>query len=110
AVENKIAALEGGTGALLTASGMSATTLAIQNLAEAGDHVVASAALYSGTSNLLRFTLPKYGIEVTIVEDPSDLEQWRAAVRPNTKVLFGETIGNPKDVVLDVEGIAHIAH
>ncbi len=110
AVEQKIAALEGGVGALLTASGMSATALAIQNLAEAGDHVVASAALYGGTVNLLRFTLPKYGIEVSIVEDPSDLEQWKAAVRPNTKAFFGETIGNPKDVVLDIKGISAIAH
>lgn len=110
AVENKIAALEGGVGALLTASGMSATALAIQNLAEAGDHVVASAALYGGTVNLLKFTLPKYGIEVSIVEDPSDLEQWKAAVRPNTKAFFGETIGNPKDVVLDIRAIADIAH
>lgn len=110
AVEQKIAALEGGVGALLTASGMSATALALQNLAEAGDHVVASAALYGGTVNLLKFTLPKFGIEVSIVEDPSDLEQWRAAVRPNTKAFFGETIGNPKDVVLDVRGIADVAH
>ncbi len=110
AVENKIAALEGGVGALLTASGMSATSLALMNIAEAGDHVVASAALYGGTVNLFTFTLPKYGIEVTLVEDPSDLEQWRAAVRPNTKAFFGETIGNPKDVVLDIAGIADIAH
>lgn len=110
AVEQKIAALEGGIGALLTASGMSATALAIQNVAEAGDHVVASAALYGGTVNLLKFTLPKFGIEVSIVEDPSDLEQWKAAVKPNTKAFFGETIGNPKDIVLDLEGISGIAH
>ncbi len=110
AVEQKIAALEGGVGALLTASGMSATTLALLNVAEAGDHVVASAALYGGTVNLLQYTLPKYGLEVTLVEDPSDLAQWQAAIKPNTKVLFGETIGNPKDVVLDIEGIADIAH
>ena len=110
AVEQKIAALEGGVGALLTASGMSATHLALVNIAEAGDHVVASAALYGGTINLLKFTLPKFGIEVSFVEDPSDLEQWRAAVRPNTKVFFGETIGNPKPVVLDIAGIAEVAH
>ena len=110
AVEQKIAALEGGVAALLTASGMSATHLALVNIAEAGDHIVASAALYGGTVNLLKFTLPKFGIEVTLVEDPSDLEQWRAAVRPNTKVFFGETIGNPKDVVLDIAAIADIAH
>lgn len=110
AVEQKIAALEGGVGALLTASGMSATHLALVNIAEAGDHIVASAALYGGTINLLKFTLPKFGIEVSFVEDPSDLEQWRAAVRPNTKAFFGETIGNPKPVVLDIAGIAGIAH
>ncbi len=110
AVEQKIAALEGGVGALLTASGMSATHLALVNIAEAGDHIVASAALYGGTINLLKFTLPKFGIEVSFVEDPSDLEQWRAAVRPNTKAFFGETIGNPKPVVLDIAGIAEVAH
>ncbi|MDN5743974.1 MAG: bifunctional o-acetylhomoserine/o-acetylserine sulfhydrylase [Nocardioidaceae bacterium] len=110
AVENKIAALEGGTGALLVSSGMSATSMALMNVAEAGDHVVASAALYGGTVNLFKFTLPKFGIEVSLVEDPSDLEQWQAAIRPNTKALFGETVGNPKDVVLDVAGIAGIAH
>ena len=110
AVEQKIAALEGGVGALLTASGMSATHLALVNIAEAGDHIVASAALYGGTVNLLKFTLAKFGIETTLVEDPSDLEQWRAAVKPNTKVFFGETIGNPKPVVLDIAGIAEIAH
>ena len=110
AVEQKIAALEGGVGALLTASGMSATHLALVNIAEAGDHIVASAALYGGTVNLLKFTLAKFGIETTLVEDPSDLEQWRAAVKPNTKVFFGETIGNPKPVVVDIAGIAEIAH
>ena len=110
AVEQKIAALEGGVGALLTASGMSATHLALVNIAEAGDHIVASAALYGGTVNLLKFTLAKFGIETTLVEDPSDLEQWRAAVRPNTKAFFGETIGNPKPVVLDIAGIAEVAH
>jgi O-acetylhomoserine (thiol)-lyase len=110
AVEQKIAALEGGLGALMTASGMSATTLALMNLAEAGDHIVASAALYGGTINLLQHTLPKYGIEVTLVEDPHDIEQWKAAVKPNTKAFFGETIGNPKDIVLDVAAIADAAH
>jgi O-acetylhomoserine (thiol)-lyase len=110
AVEQKIAALEGGIGALMTASGMSATTLALMNLAEAGDHIVASAALYGGTVNLLQHTLPKYGIEVTLVEDPHDIEQWKAAVKPNTKAFFGETIGNPKDVVLDIAAIADAAH
>ncbi|WP_338751573.1 bifunctional o-acetylhomoserine/o-acetylserine sulfhydrylase [Janibacter alittae] len=110
AVENKIAALEGGVGALLVSSGMSATSMALMNVAEAGDHIVASAALYGGTINLFQHTLPKFGIEVTLVEDPGDLEQWKAAVKPNTKAFFGETIGNPKDVVLDVAGIAGVAH
>ncbi|QBF46369.1 bifunctional o-acetylhomoserine/o-acetylserine sulfhydrylase [Janibacter limosus] len=110
AVEQKIAALEGGIAALMTASGMSATTLALMNLAEAGDHIVASAALYGGTVNLLQHTLPKYGIQVTLVEDPHDIEQWKAAVKPNTKAFFGETIGNPKDVVLDIAAIADAAH
>ncbi|KRE38361.1 O-acetylhomoserine aminocarboxypropyltransferase [Janibacter sp. Soil728] len=110
AVEQKIAALEGGIAALMTASGMSATTLALMNLAEAGDHIVASAALYGGTVNLLQHTLPKYGIEVTLVEDPHDIEQWKAAVKPNTKAFFGETIGNPKDIVLDIAAIADAAH
>ncbi|UUZ45823.1 bifunctional o-acetylhomoserine/o-acetylserine sulfhydrylase [Janibacter limosus] len=110
AVEQKIAALEGGIAALMTASGMSATTLALMNLAEAGDHIVASAALYGGTVNLLQHTLPKYGIEVTLVEDPHDIEQWKAAVKPNTKAFFGETIGNPKDVVPDIAAIADAAH
>lgn len=109
-VEQRIAALEGGVGALLLASGQSATTLAILNIAEAGDHVVASPSLYGGTYNLLNFTLPKMGIEVTFVEDPTSLDSWTAALRPNTKLLFGETIANPKDEVLDIEGLAEIAH
>ncbi len=110
AVEQKIAALEGGVGALLTASGQSATTLALLNVAEAGDHIVVSTALYGGTINLIKFTLPKFGIEVSFVEDPNDLEQWRAAVKPNTKAFFGETIGNPKPIVLDIAGVAGVAH
>jgi O-acetylhomoserine (thiol)-lyase len=110
AVEQRVASLEGGVGALLVSSGMSATFLAIINLAEAGDHVVASPALYGGTFNLFKFTLPKLGIEVSFVEDPSDLESWRAAVRPNTKAFFGETIANPKSDVLDIENVADLAH
>ncbi len=109
-VEQRIAALEGGVGALLLASGQSATTLTILNIAEAGDHVVASPSLYGGTYNLLNFTLPKMGIEVTFVDDPTSLESWSAALRPNTKLLFGETIANPKAEVLDIEGLAEIAH
>src|SRR5690606_19897177 len=109
-VEDRIASLEGGVGALLVASGQAAESLAILNLAQAGDHVVASASLYGGTYNLLHHTLPKFGIETTFVDDPHDLEAWRAAVRPNTKAFFGETIPNPRSDVLDIEGVAAAAH
>jgi O-acetylhomoserine (thiol)-lyase len=84
--------------------------VAILNVAEAGDHVVASPSLYGGTYNLLKFTLKKLGVETTFVENPDDLESWRAAVRPNTKVFFAETISNPKQDVLDIEGVAAVAH
>ncbi|MDR1513310.1 MAG: PLP-dependent transferase, partial [Propionibacteriaceae bacterium] len=94
-VENRLAALEGGAGALLTASGTSAVTLAILNIAGAGDHLVSAASLYGGTYSLFSNTLPKLGIETTFVRDPGDLDEWRAAVRPNTKLFFGETIPNP---------------
>ena len=110
AVEDRIAALEGGVGALLLASGSAANTLAIQNLAEAGDHIVSSPSLYGGTYNLFHYTLPKYGIEVTFVDDPDDPESWRAAARPNTKAFFGESISNPKQDVLDIEAVAAVAH
>ena len=110
AVEQRIASLEGGVGALLVASGQSAETLALLNLAEAGDHVVASPSLYGGTFNLLRHTFPKFGISVGFVSDPDDLESWRAAVRPNTKAFFAETIPNPKQDILDIEAVAEIAH
>jgi O-acetylhomoserine (thiol)-lyase len=109
-VEDRLASLEGGVGALLVASGQAAESLAILNLAEAGDHVVASASLYGGTYNLLHHTLPKFGIETTFVDDPHDLDAWRAAVRPNTKAFFGETIPNPRADVLDIEGVAAAAH
>ena len=110
AVEQRIAALEGGVAALLLASGSAATSFAIMNIAEAGDHIVSSPSLYGGTYNLFHYTLPKFGIEVTFVEDPTDLESWRKAVRPNTKAFFGETIANPKNEILDIEGVANIAH
>ncbi len=110
AVEQRIASLEGGVGALLVASGQAAETVAILNVAEAGDHLVASPSLYGGTYNLLHYTLPKLGIETTFVEDPDDLDSWRAAVRPNTKLFFGETIANPKQDLLDIEGVAAVAH
>jgi O-acetylhomoserine (thiol)-lyase len=109
-VEQRLASLEGGVGALLLASGQSAETLAILNIAEAGDHLVASPSLYGGTYNLLKYTLPRFGIEVSFVEDPTSLDSWRAALRPNTKLLFGETIANPKAEVLDIAGVAAIAH
>lgn len=109
-VEQRIAALEGGVAALLLASGSAATTFSILNLAEAGDHIVSSPSLYGGTYNLFHYTLPKFGIEVTFVEDPNDLESWRKAIRPNTKAFFGETIANPKNEILDIEGVAKVAH
>lgn len=110
AVENRIASLEGGVGALLLASGQAATTFALLNVAESGDHIVSSPSIYGGSYNLLAHTLKKLGIEVTFVEDPDNLDQWRAAVRPNTKAFFGETVANPRQDVLDLEGISAVAH
>lgn len=110
AVEQRIAALEGGVAALLVSSGMAATAFAIMNLTQTGDHIVASPNVYGGTYNLFNYTLPKFGIEVTFVEDSSNLESWKRAVRPNTKAFFGEGISNPLAIVLDIEGIAKIAH
>ncbi|MCZ3388021.1 MAG: bifunctional o-acetylhomoserine/o-acetylserine sulfhydrylase [Actinomycetia bacterium] len=110
AVEQRVAALEGGVGALLVASGQAAETFAILNIARAGDHIVSSASLYGGTYNLFHYTLPKLGIEVTLVENPDDLDAWRAAARPNTKAFFGETIANPRTDILDIEGVAAVAH
>ena len=109
-VEQRIAALEGGVAALLLASGSAATTFSVLNLAEAGDHIVSSPSLYGGTYNLFHYTLPKFGVEVTFVEDPNDLESWKMAIRPNTKAFFGETIANPKNEILDIEGVARVAH
>ncbi len=110
AVEERIASLEGGVGALLTASGQAAETLALLNVAEAGDHIVSSARLYGGTYNLFHYTFPKLGLSVTFVDDPDDPEQWRAAVRPNTKAFFAETISNPQIDVLDITAVAAVAH
>ena len=109
-VEERIAALEGGVGALLVGSGQAAEVLAILNIAGTGDHIVSSPSLYGGTYNLFHYTLPRLGIEVSFVDDPDDLEQWRTAVRPNTKAFFGETISNPKNDILDLEGVAGVAH
>ena len=110
AVEQRIAALEGGVAALLVASGSAATTFAILNLAEAGDHIVSSPSLYGGTYNLFHYTLPKFGVEVTFVDDANNPESWKKAIKPNTKAFFGETIANPKNEVLDIEAVAKVAH
>ncbi len=110
AFEERIASLEGGVAALAVSSGSSAETIAILNLAENGGHVVSSASLYGGTYNLFHYTLPKLGIETTFVDNPDDLNEWQAAIRPNTKALYGETLGNPKGDVLNFEAVAMIAH
>ena len=116
-LEARINSLEGGVttavglpGTLVVGSGQAAEMLAILTLAEAGDHIVSSPSLYGGTYNLFHYTLPKLGIEVTFVDDPDDLEQWRAAIRPNTKAFFGETMANPKNDVFDIEGVSKVAH
>ena len=109
-VEQRVAALEGGVAALAVASGQAAESLAILNIAEAGDHLVSSASLYGGTYNLFAYTLPKLGVEVSFVEDPDDMDAWRAAIQPNTKALFAESIGNPKIDVLDITAVAEVAH
>ena len=109
-VEQRVAALEGGTAALLLASGQSATTYAILNIAQSGDHIVSSSSIYGGTYNLFKYTLAKLGIETTFVEDQDDAAAWAAAIRPNTKLLFGETIGNPRINILDISLVADVAH
>ncbi|MGH3704223.1 MAG: bifunctional o-acetylhomoserine/o-acetylserine sulfhydrylase [Agromyces sp.] len=109
-VEERIAALEGGTGALLVASGQSASTFAVLNIAQAGDHIVSSSSIYGGTYNLFKYTLAKLGIETTFVENQDDADEWRRAVRPNTKLFFAETIGNPKINVLDIGLVSGVAH
>ena len=109
-VEQRVAALEGGTGALLVASGQAAETFAVLNIAQAGDHIVSSSSIYGGTYNLFKYTLAKLGIDVTFVENQDDAEEWRRAVQPNTKLFFAETIGNPKINVLDIRTVADVAH
>jgi O-acetylhomoserine (thiol)-lyase len=108
-LEERIAALEGGIGAISVASGQAALHLAIVTLMGAGAHIVASRALYGGSHNLLDYTLPRFGIETTFV-DPGDLDAWRAAIRPNTRLLFGETLGNPGNLLIDIEKVGEIAH
>jgi len=107
--EQRIAALEGGVAALGVASGQAAVVYSILNIAKAGDHIVSSASLYGGTYNAFAYTLPKMGITTTFVE-PGDLAAWKAAIRPNTKALYGETIGNPRGDVLDLAAVAQTAH
>ena len=108
-LEQRVAALDGGIGAISTASGQAALHLSIATLMGAGSHIVASTALYGGSHNLLHYTLSRFGIETTFVQ-PNDLDAWRAAVRPNTKLFFGETVGNPGLDVLNTPDIAQIAH
>ena len=116
-LEARLQALESGTdtaigipGALAVASGQAAEALAILNLAEAGDHLVASASLYGGTYNLLHYTLPKMGIQTTFIDDPDDLDAWQSAVQPNTKLFYAESIGNPRNDCLDITGVSGVAH
>jgi O-acetylhomoserine (thiol)-lyase len=108
-LEERVAALEGGIGAIATASGQAALHLAIATLAGAGSHIVSSSALYGGSHNLLHYTLARFGIDTTFVR-PGDIDGWRAAVRPSTRLLFGETLGNPGLDVLDIPTVATIAH
>ena len=107
--EERMAALDGGIGAIATASGQAALHLAICTLMGAGGHIVASTALYGGSHNLLHYTLRRFGIETTFV-NPRDLEAWRAAIRPETRLLFGESLGNPGLDVLDIPAVSAIAH
>ena len=116
-LEARLASLEGATttavglpGALAVSSGQSAELLAILTLAEAGSHIVSSPSLYGGTYNLFHYTLPKMGIEVSFVDDPDDLDEWRRAARPNTKAFYGEVLANPRNNVLDIEGVSKVAH
>ena len=116
-LEGRLNALEGGCttavglpGTLAVGSGQAASTLAVVNLGGAGTHIVSSSSLYGGTYNLFHYTFPKLGIDVSFVDDPDDLGQWRAAVKDNTVAFYGETIPNPKNDVFDIEGVAGVAH
>ncbi|MBP3378207.1 MAG: O-acetylhomoserine aminocarboxypropyltransferase/cysteine synthase, partial [Clostridia bacterium] len=109
-VAAKIAELEGGTAAMLTSSGMAATFLAVFNICEAGGHFISSSAIYGGTFNLFSVTFKKMGIDVTFVAPDATEEEINAAFRPNTKLVFGETIANPALKVLDIEKFARVAH
>jgi O-acetylhomoserine (thiol)-lyase len=108
-LEERISALEGGVGAIATASGQAAMHLAVATLMGAGSHIVSSQSLYGGTHNLLAYTMPRFGIETTFV-DPRDPQAFRQAIRPNTRLLFGETLGNPGLEVLDIPRVSEVAH
>ena len=108
-LEERIAGLEGGTGAVATASGMAAIHLAVCTIMDGGSHIVSSHALYGGTHNLFTYTLPRFGITTTFV-DPRDPGAFKRAIRPETRLVYAETIGNPRCEVLDIETIAGIAH
>lgn len=110
AVEKKVASLEGGVGALCTSSGQAANLLAVLNLAQSGDHIVSASKIYGGTFNLLHSTLRRFGIETTFVDQNDSNEQIAKAIRPNTKLIFGETLANPALSVLDIERFANLAH
>jgi O-acetylhomoserine (thiol)-lyase len=117
ALEARLNALEGGCttaigipGTLAVSSGQAAETLTFMTLCEAGDHIVASASLYGGTYNLLHYTLPKFGVQVSFIDDPHDLSAWQSAIQDNTKAFFGETLPNPKNDVFDIEGVSKVAH
>jgi O-acetylhomoserine (thiol)-lyase len=110
AFEDRVNALEGGVGALAVASGQAAETLALLNLCDGPGHIVSSASLYGGTYNLLHYTLPKFGVEVTFIDDADDIGAWEAAVRPDTKAFYGESMGNPKSDVFPYEEVSGIAH
>jgi len=108
-LEERMAALEGGVGAIATASGQAALHLAVATLMDAGSHIVASNSLYGGSHNLLGYTMKRFGIETTFI-DPRDLGAWQSSIRPNTRLLFGETLGNPGLDVLDIPAVSAIAH
>lgn len=109
-LEQRVAALEGGTAALALASGQAAETFAVLNIAKAGDHIVSSSSIYGGTYNLFKYTLAKLGIAVTFVENQDDADEWQRAVRPETKLFFAETVGNPRINLLDISLVADVAH
>lgn len=107
--EKRIAALEGGAAALATASGAAAITYAVQNIASSGDHIVSDKRIYGGTYNLFAHTLPEFGIATTFV-DGGEIGNFENAIRPNTKAIFIETLGNPNSTIVDIEAVAEIAH